>query len=105
MARIELSFYDKDYVIEFNRASIKEFFKLKSKKSDDELDEVVALIKCGLVMHHKDDMPSDEDVFGWVLAMGESIKDFASALHEMVQDTLTTLETDRKNLKWGKVQA
>lgn len=103
MARIELSFYDKKYTIEYNRASVKEFLLLKDE--GDEIDRAVALIKCGLTMHHKDNMPSDADVLGWVMALGEDLKNFADALQGMVQDVLTTLQADRKNLKWGKVEA
>lgn len=103
MARIELTFYDKSYIIEYNRASVKEFLMLKNK--GDEIEQVVALIRCGLVMHHEKDMPTNNDILGWVLALGEDVKDFANALQGMVQDVLTTLETDRKNLKWGKVEA
>lgn len=103
MARIELSFYDKKYTIEYNRASVKEFLKIKD--AGDEIDQAVALIKCGLIMHHKDDMPKDSEVLGWVLALGEDLNNFAQALTGMVQDVLTTLKADRKNLKWGKVEA
>lgn len=101
MARIELSFYDKDYIIEFNRASVKEF--LKHKDDGDEIDQVVALIKSGLILHHANEMPTDDEVFGWVMALGEDMKDFAEALKGMVQDVLNALQADRKNLKWGKV--
>ena len=101
MARINLSFNDKDYVIEYNRASIKEFLKVKDKL--DDLDQVIALIKCGLTMHHKNDMPTDDEVFGWVLAMGDEVKDFAEALREMVEEALNAIKTERKNLKWEKV--
>lgn len=101
MARINLSFNDKEYVIEYNRASIREF--LKVKENLDELDQVIALIKCGLIMHHKKDMPDEDEIFGWVMAMGDDIKDFAEALREMVQEALDVIKTDRKNLKWEKV--
>lgn len=100
MARIELSFYDKNYTIEYNRASIKEFLTFKGK---DDIEQAVALIKCGLIKNHKNDMPKDDEIIGWVLAMGEDIKPFAEALQEMVQDVLNSLKTDRKNLKWEKV--
>jgi len=103
MARIELSFYDKKYTIEYNRVSVKEFLQLKG--TGDEIDQAVALIKCGLAMHHKNDMPKDSEVLGWVMALGEDLKEFADALTGMVQDVLTTLQTDRKNLKWAKVEA
>lgn len=101
MARIELSFYDRDYIIEYNRASVKEF--LKHKDDGDDIDQVVALIKSGLLAHHADDMPTDDEVFGWVMALGEDMKDFAEALKGMVQDVLNAFQADRKNLKWGKV--
>lgn len=103
MARIELSFYDKNYTIEYNRMSVKEF--LMNKDKGDELDKAVTLIKCGLKMHHADDMPSDADILGWVMALGEGLDDFAKALTGMIQDVISVLETDRKNLKWGKVEA
>ena len=101
MARIELSFNDKNYTIEYDRASIREF--LKHKDEGDEIEQIINLVKCGLIKHHKNDMPSDDDVFGWVMVMGESVKDFAEALHEMVQDVLDTFKTETKNLKWEKV--
>ena len=101
MARIELSFYDKDYVIEFNRASVKGFLKVRN--SGDELDQVVALIKSGLLMHHEDDMPTDDLILGWVLAMGDDIKVFAEKLQSMVQEVLNSLKADRKNLKLREV--
>ena len=100
MARkIELEFYDKTYTIEYNRASVKEII-LNNKQ--DTIEQVVVLIKSGLVIHHKDNMPTDEEIFGWVVALGEDVKEFATALQEMVQEVLDTFESDRKNLKWRK---
>ena len=102
MARIELEFNDKKFTIEYDRASVREFLRVKENISD--LDQAVALIKCGLLKHHKDDMPSEEDILGWVMAM-EDLNEFAKALSEMVQDVLSAIKTDRKNLKWAKVEA
>jgi len=101
--KIELSFYDKTYTIEYNRASIKEV--LKHESDQDEADKIVALIRSGLLINHKDNMPSDDEIFGWIVAMGDEAKEFAEALQEMVQDVLNTFESDRKNLKWAKVKA
>ena len=100
--QIELSFYDRKYIIEYNRSSVKLFIKAKS---DDTIDQVVQLIKCGLLMHHENELPSDDEIFGWVMALGDDMKEFADALQEMVQDVLDTFKNDRKNLKWGKVVA
>ena len=102
MARIELSFYDKNYVIEYNRTSVREFLMVKPK---DDLEQVTALIKCGLKMHHANDLPSDDEIFGWVMALGEDMTPFAEALHNLIQGVLDTFQEDRKNLKWGKVEA
>lgn len=101
MARIELSFYDKKYTIEYNRASVKEFMKINGMK--DDVERSIALIKCGLIMHHENDMPSDDEIIGWVFAMGEDLKEFADVLLEMLQGVINTIKSDRKNLKWGKV--
>lgn len=101
MARIELSFNDKNYTIEYDRASIREF--LKSKDGKDDIEQIICLVKCGLIKNHKNDMPSDDDIFGWVMAMGENVEAFADALHGMVQDVLDTFKSDAKNLKWEKV--
>lgn len=101
MARkIELEFYDKKYTIEYNRASVKEIF---SKQGNDDLEQVIALIKGGLLLHHANEMPTDEEILGWVIALGDSVKEFAEALKEMVQEVISTFESDRKNLKWRKV--
>ena len=103
MARqIKLSFKDKDYIIEYNRMSVKQVLKIKT---GDDIDQVIALIKAGLTMHHKDELPSDDEIFGWVLALGEDTTEYAKALQEMVQDVLDTFKDDRKNLKWAKVEA
>ena len=103
MARqIKLSFKDKDYIIEYNRMSVKQVLKIKT---EDDIDQVIALIKAGLTMHHKDELPSDDEIFGWVLALDEDTTEFAKALQEMVQDVLDTFKDDRKNLKWAKVEA
>lgn len=101
MARIELSFQDKKYTIEYNRASIKEFIAVRNKGSD--FDKAVALIKCGLLKHHSQEMPDDDAVLGWVMAMGEDLKDFIEALQGLIQDALNVIKADRKNLKWEKV--
>ena len=104
MARIELSFYDKTYTIEYNRESIKDFLMLK-KEGVEEIEQVINLIKCGLKMHHADDMPSRDVILAWVMAMGSDIKDFTTALRDLIQGAIEALEVDRKNLKWGKVEA
>ena len=109
MARINVEFYDKKYTIEFDRESTKEFFKNKDnfkKNVEDPVEktqQLILLIKCGLAKHHANDMPSDDDVLGWILAMGEDAKPFMEALIDMLNDVLQTVKSDRKNFHWGKV--
>ena len=104
MARtnIKLEFEDKVYIIEFNRSRVRDFLKIKEA---DPIDQAIAMIKVGLKLHHADEMPSDDQVFGWVMAMGDDMNTFAQTLQTMVQEVLETFKQDRKNLKWGKVEA
>ena len=101
--KIELDFYDKKYTIEYNRYSVK--CVLTNNKSDEPLNQAINLIKCGLIMHHENELPTDDVIFGWVVAMGKNLEPFAEELRNMVQDVLKTFEEDRKNLKWAKVEA
>ena len=100
--RIELEFYDKKYTIEFNRTSVREV--IKTQDDDNTIQQVINLVKSGLIMHHKDNMPSDDEVFGWLIGLGDGLGSFAEALRDMVQDVLEVLKNDGKNLKWGKVE-
>lgn len=106
MARIELSFYDRDYTIEYNRAIVKEFLKNKSKiEEKTDIEQVIILIQYGLKMHHKDEMPDEDVILDWALALGNSLKDFVEALRDLIQGAIASIEEDRKNLKWAKVDA
>ena len=97
---INLSFRDRDFIIEYNRSSVK--YVLTHQK-EELIDQLIVMIKGGLLMHHEKEMPTDDEVFGWVMALGDDMKVFAETLEEMVQGVLSTFEEDRKNLKWGKV--
>lgn len=106
MARINLSFYDKDYTIEYNRAIVKKYLSNQQKlETLDPIDQVLALIEYGLEMHHKDDMPSRDVIFDWVMALGDSLAEFVEALKDLIQGAIASIEEDRKNLKWAKVEA
>ena len=128
MARIKLKFYDKEYIIEYkNREEVKAYFvdfvtlaeklekiekKLKkTNKNSQEYSKISAdyvnislktlsmLIKAGLIEHHKDDMPSDESITAWVSIIPNG-KEFYKKLMSMVQDVVSSVEQDRKNLNW-----
>ena len=105
MGRIKLKFYDKTYIIEYaNRIEVKEYFAQLSKlsKKDDiesSIKALVILLKAGLVEHHKNDMPSDKDLEIWATSIPNTQK-FYETLMSMVQDVVSLIEDDTKNLKW-----
>lgn len=123
MARkIKLHFRDKTYIIEYsNRSEVLGYFselnKLSSKVMEDNgkvdvenldvegsLDALKLLLKAGLVEHHKDDMPSDKDLENWVLIIPNATK-FYETLMSMVQDVISTIEDDTKNVSWEVEEA
>lgn len=107
MARIKLKFHDKTYIIEYaNRIEVKQYFaELTQLKDEDEKDiasgvkKLVLLIKAGLVEHHKDDMPSDEEIERWATSMPDA-KKFFDKLMSMVQEVVSLIDDDTKNLSW-----
>lgn len=105
MGRIKLKFYDKEYIIEYaNRIEVKEYFgelsKLKEKEDVKQgIKALVLLLKAGLVEHHSNEMPSDEELERWATSMPNA-KEFYKKLMSMVQDVVSLIENDTKNLKW-----
>ena len=105
MGRIKLKFYDKEYIIEYaNRIEVKEYFgelsKLKEKEDVKQgIKALVLLLKAGLVEHHLNEMPSDEELERWATSMPNA-KEFYEKLMSMVQDVVSLIENDTKNLKW-----
>ena len=108
MGRIKLKFYDKEYIIEFaNRIEVKEYFaqleKLDKKETiENGIKASVILIKAGLVEHHKNDMPSDAELEKWATSV-PNIKEFYEKLMSMVQEVVSLINNDTKNLKWEVV--
>lgn len=127
--RIELTFNDKKYIIEYtNRAEVLDYFKQLSlvggkllkeeekatkgkKKKDanefnivDGMTTLVLLIKAGLVEHHKDEMPSDKVITSWVFAMPKA-NEFYETLMSMVQEVINSIKGETKNMKWEVVEA
>jgi len=103
MARIiDLEFKDKAYMIEYNRESV---IKVMSNRKDDDdtFDIAITLIECGLLKHHKNDMPDREDIVSWLLNMGDDLQKFVEALEDSVKEVLEVIQSDQKskNLKWG----
>ena len=102
MARIiDLEFNDKKYSIEYNRESIVKLMSVS--KNDDLMENAVSLIECGLYKHHKEDMPDRDSIIGWLLVLGDDLKDFVEALQESVEEVLKVIQNDQnsKNVKWG----
>ena len=108
MGRIELKFYDKTYIIEYaNRFEVKAYFQeLANLKEKDEtkkvIKELVILLKAGLVEHHLNNMPSDNDILNWATSIPNAQK-FYEKLMSMVQEVISLIENDTKNLNWEVV--
>lgn len=103
MARvIEIEFNDKTYLIEYNRRAVVKFMTSQSKNNDD-FEVAINLIKCGLLKHHEKELPTDDVIFGWVLAMGDDAKNFIKALKECIEEVITTIKADKETsgFKWG----
>ena len=106
MARkIKLQFYDKTYTIEYaNRIEVKEYFAQLSEIKDDKTIEssmkaLIILLKAGLIEHHEKEMPSDKDIERWATSMPNAQK-FYKTLMSMVQEVVSAIDSDTKNLKW-----
>ena len=105
MGRIKLKFYDKTYTIEYaNRIEVKEYFaqlsKIKGKEDiETSMRALVLLLKAGLVEHHKEEMPSDEELERWATSIPNA-EQFYEKLMSMVQEVITSMDKDTKNLKW-----
>lgn len=106
--KIKLQFKDKTYIIEYaNRLEVKKYFvQLNELNGKDDFESgvkaLVLLVKAGLVAHHSNEMPSDEDLENWVISIPNANK-FYEQLMSMVQDVISTIESDTKNLNWEVV--
>lgn len=103
--RIKLKFYDKEYIIEYaNRSEVKEYFAELGKVKDDNSIEngikaLTILLKAGLVEHHKEEMPTDEELGRWATSIPNT-KKFFETLMSMVQEVVNAIDNDTKNLNW-----
>ena len=103
MARIiDIEFNDRKYTIEYNRKSVVAFTTMPKNESDA-IDVAIKLIRCGLMKHHEKDTPSDDEILGWIMAMGEDAKAFVEALQDAVKDVIETIKADKEQsgFKWG----
>ena len=107
MARkINIEFNDTTYTIEYNRESVVKLMG-SLKDEDSELEQAIVIIYYGLWKHHKNNMPDMDDVYGWVIAMGEGqLKDFVEALRVSIQEVIETVKSEQKqgNFKWEVVK-
>lgn len=104
MARkIDLSFNDRKYTIEYNRESVAKFMaNMEGKDSESTIDLAVRLIECGLIKNHANEVPDRETIISWLFSLGGELQDFVNALKDCVQDVMNIIEQDTKskNLKW-----
>ena len=102
MARIiDLQFDDKTYSIEYDRRSV---YRLMSETSEDknQLDQVIDFVYFGLLKHHKDEMPTKEEITDWLIVI-DDLQGFATELANCIQETITSIKEDKErgNVKWG----
>ena len=84
MARIiDLQFNDKKYSIEYNREAVLKLYTLKDEQ-EDTMESAINLIYCGLLKHHKEEMPDREVIIGWLLSMGQDTKAFVEELQNCI---------------------
>lgn len=98
--KIDIEFNDKTYTIEYNRSVVVKLIR-ETQKNKDEMETAIDFIQFGLLVHHEKDMPSREDILGWLIVMPDGDK-FVEALQGMVQEVISCIEQDKKkgNFKW-----
>lgn len=99
---IDITFNDKTYALEYDRYSVLKFMEKQNKSGEDGVLSAINLVSCGLIKHHANELPSDDEVLGWLLAMGDDLEPFTKELSKSVEEVITSLkETQQGNLKWG----
>ena len=106
MARIiDLEFKDKKYAVEFNRESVVKLLSKLNDNKNDEIEVAIDLVECGLLKHHRNDMPSREDIVCWLLELGDQLIEFVQALRSCVDEVVSAINEEHnnksKNFKWG----
>lgn len=100
---IDIEFNGKPYVIEYDRYSVLRFMeKQQGKGAQDNLSNAINLVACGLLKHHANGMPSDDEILGMLLALGDDLKPFTEELSKCLEEVITSLKGSQEgNLKWG----
>ena len=103
MARIiDIEYNSKHYVIEYNRSAL---FDLAQKGGFQEgveptFDTIVEIVRYGLQKHHKDDMPTDDEIKELIFDI-EDIEGFVKELGNCISETANALKEKQGNAKWG----
>lgn len=100
--KIDIEFNDKTYTIEYNRSNVIKLIR-EMQKNKEETDMAIDTIYYGLLLHHENDMPSRDDILGWLMVIPEEDSEkFVSTLQELVQEVISCIEKDKKqgNFKW-----
>ena len=119
---IDIQFNDKTYTIEHDRASVYAYFgnKLKQLENQDAniedikneelvkkvmssitLDDIVDIVYYGLQKHHKDDMPSKDELFGLIVVL-PNLEGFFTEVVNSIKEVLSAIKEDKKgNATWG----
>lgn len=102
MARIiELEFKGRTYTIEYNRLSLLALAQHKVDENDA-ITSMVNMLHYGLLKHHKDNIPSDDELLD-LLACIDDLEGFMKELGECVAETAQALKENSnqpKNAVW-----
>lgn len=102
MARIiDIEFNGKQYTVEYNRIAL--LMLAQNKVNEDEtISSLVNLLHYGLYKHHKNDMPSDDELLD-LLNSVDDLEGFMQVLGECVRETAQAIQDNSnqpKNAKW-----
>lgn len=100
---IDIEFNDKTYSLEYDRYAVLKFMELQSNQKGDGVTSAINLVHCGLIKHHSQEMPENDEILGWLLVMGEDLEAFTQELSKCIEEVTTALQETKKsgNLKWG----
>lgn len=99
---IDITFNDKSYALEFDRYAVLKFMELQNSGDSDGVTSAINLVHCGLIKHHSNEMPENDEILGWLLVLGDELEPFTKELSKCVEEVTTALQNTKSgNLKWG----
>lgn len=99
--KIDLEINGNTFTIEYDRASVYKYIANKEDSETITIEDAVDLVYFGLLKNHEEEMPTKDDIFGWLLGI-EDLTAFYTEVTKSIEEVLTAIEQDKKgNVKWG----